>query len=126
DMTREVGIPGGCPIVDSIERARSLGAEAMILGIAPSGGRMPDSWRPDIERALSLGLSIVNGLHDPLLPTYESRLQPKQWIWDIRREPPDAGVAKGLARTLTNQRVLCVGTDMAIGKMTAALELWRA
>jgi uncharacterized NAD-dependent epimerase/dehydratase family protein len=70
-------------------------------------------------------MSLVNGLHDLLGPRY-SNLRPGQWIWDIRVEPPGIGVATGRARDLPNRRLLMIGTDMAIGKMTAGLEIFRA
>ena len=49
--------------------------------------------------------------------------QPGQWIWDVRQEPKGLKVGTGAAKSLPCQRVLMVGTDMAIGKMSAALEL---
>ena len=49
-----------------------------------------------------------------------------QWIWDIRQEPPGLGIAAAAAAGLSNRRLLLVGTDMAIGKMTAGLEIWHA
>ena len=49
-----------------------------------------------------------------------------QWIWDIRQEPKDLGIGTGKARSLSCQRILTVGTDMAVGKMSASLELHRA
>lgn len=112
-----------CPIVSSIDEAKKLGAEALILGIAPPGGHIPDKWLHDIDHAVSLGFSIVNGLHDHLQKRYPNLL-PSQWIWDIRKEPATLSIASGSARTLHNKRVLFVGSDMAIGKMTAALELF--
>jgi uncharacterized NAD-dependent epimerase/dehydratase family protein len=41
------------------------------------------------------------------------------------REPANLDVASGLARTLPCRRVLTVGTDMSIGKMSTSLELHR-
>ncbi|MCS7065605.1 MAG: NAD-dependent epimerase/dehydratase family protein, partial [Fimbriimonadales bacterium] len=49
-----------------------------------------------------------------------------QWIWDIRREPPGLTVGTGAARSLACKRVLTIGTDMAVGKMTVSLEMHRA
>jgi uncharacterized NAD-dependent epimerase/dehydratase family protein len=48
------------------------------------------------------------------------------WIWDVRTEPTGLFSGRGRARGLPARRVLTVGTDMAIGKMTASLELDRA
>ena len=117
-------LPRDCPIVGSLEEARGAGANVLVLGTAPSGGRIPASYYPHMSRAIELGFSIVNGLHNKLAPLYPD-LRPGQWIWDIRAEPEGIGVAVGAAAGLRNQRVLMVGTDMAVGKMTAGLELYR-
>lgn len=119
-----IDTPRDCPVVASVAEAAAMGARALILGIAPSGGLLPEPWREKIDEAVRLGLSIVNGLHDRLAERYTD-LQPEQWIWDIRREPPDLGVGKGRACRLENLRVVMVGTDMANGKMTAGLEIRR-
>src|SRR5579862_1089955 len=96
----------------------------MVLGIAPPGGLIPKEWYEALDEAIAKGLSLVNGLHDILAPRYPN-LKPGQWIWDVRVEPSGLGTASGLAGKLSNQRVLMLGTDMAIGKMTAGLELQR-
>lgn len=116
------GIPHKAPIVASADEARRHGAEALVLGIAPPGGLVPGSWLPTLDRAVSLGLSLVNGLHDKLAPRYP-RLAHGQFVWDVRTEPHGLGVGQGLARLQSNRRVLMVGTDMSVGKMTAGLEL---
>lgn len=116
------GIPRDCPIVATVEEARALGAEVFLLGIAPPGGLIPESWYPYIDRAVELGMSIVNGLHDLLGPRYP-HLAPGQWVWDIRVEPPGLKPGAAQAASLPNRRVLMIGTDMSVGKMTAGLEI---
>ena len=37
-------VPSDVPIVAGIADAIAKGAEALVLGTAPSGGRVPDSW----------------------------------------------------------------------------------
>jgi len=59
-------------------------------------------------------------------PELKPLLREGQWIWDIRQEPPGLKLGSGAARELSCLRVLTVGTDMAIGKMSAAIELHRA
>lgn len=113
------------PIVATVEEARSLGAKVFVLGIAPPGGLVPPEWWGVIDRAVELGLNVVNGLHDLVAPRY-SKLALGQWIWDIRIEPPGLAPARGRARELKARRLLMVGTDMGIGKMTAGLEIVRA
>lgn len=119
------GISSDVPILDSVEACLAAGAEVLVLGIAPSGGLIPEEWHPAIRAAVAGGMSIVNGLHDALGPRFPD-LKPGQYIWDVRQEPNDIGVADGSAAALSNRRVLMVGTDMAVGKMTAGLELQRA
>lgn len=119
------GIQHTAPIVSSLEEALKYGANVLILGIAPSGGRIPNDWIALIEKALQAGMSIVNGLHDLLedrfraLCTFED-----QWIWDVRVPQTSPPIATAQAAHLTNKRILFVGTDMAAGKMTAGLELY--
>ena len=104
-----------------------MGAEVLVLGTAPSGGRVPPEWMAMLAQAVDAGLSIVNGLHDPLNPVFGRKLKPGQWVWDIRTPQGDMpAIATARAATLENIRVLMVGTDMAVGKMTVGLELWRA
>ncbi|MCW5940493.1 MAG: DUF1611 domain-containing protein [Fimbriimonadaceae bacterium] len=119
DLTR---VGRDAPIVATIEDAKGLGAKALVLGIAPLGGRVPEAWLPALDRAAELGLSLVNGLHDHLASRYP-QLEPDQFVWDIRTEPPGLGSGHGLARSLDNRRLLMVGTDMSVGKMTAGLEI---
>jgi uncharacterized NAD-dependent epimerase/dehydratase family protein len=122
------GIAKDIPIVASVEEALAHRPEVLVIGIAPSGGQLPPAWREELGLALRAGLSLVNGLHTPLAedPQFRQWLQPGAWIWDIRREPPNLSVGKALARTLPCKRVLTVGTDMSVGKMSTSLELHRA
>ena len=114
------------PIVGTLNEAIALGAEVLVLGTAPSGGRLPESWKEVILHALDSGMSVVNGLHDKLQPIFSDKLKLDQWIWDLRTpvgDLPQIGGAR--AADLKNTRVLMVGTDMAIGKMTAGLEIYK-
>ncbi|WP_071188396.1 DUF1611 domain-containing protein [Trichormus sp. NMC-1] len=123
------GIKRDVPIVASLTAALQYQPEVLVIGIAPKGGLVPDHYWPDIKDALKAGMSLVNGLHTPLanIPDLNDLLKPGQIIWDVRKEPANLDVASGLARTLPCRRVLTVGTDMAIGKMSTSLELhWAA
>ncbi len=125
DLQSVIGLGREIPIVDRVADAEALGAEVFVLGISPTGGLIPEAFMPTIEEAVSFGMSIVNGLHDRLQPRFQ-HLSGGQWIWDIRVEPPGLGVGTGSCRNLVNRRVLFIGTDMAVGKMTAGLELLAA
>lgn len=115
------------PLVGTLEAARALGARVLVLGTAPSGGRVPPEWMAMLRAAVAGGLSIVNGMHDRLEPVLGGDLRAGQFIWDVRVPQVDMPpIAMGRAAALQNRRVLMVGTDMAIGKMTAGLELTRS
>lgn len=113
------------PIVGDVRAALVYQPEVLLIGIAPSGGQLPPDLLAEIAIAVQAGLSIINGLHTPLKDQFPN-LQSGQEIWDIRQEPPGLTIGKGQARSLSSQRILTVGTDMAIGKMSTSLELYRA
>ncbi len=110
------------PIVADIAECAPLGARALVLGIAPPGGRIPGEWYAMIEHALAEGLLVVNGLHEALSARFP---QSKELIWDVRQEPEGLEPGTGAAGKLSNRRILMIGTDMAVGKMTSGLEIWR-
>jgi uncharacterized NAD-dependent epimerase/dehydratase family protein len=122
DLPSLTGIPRCAPIVRSCREAHDLGAEALVLGVAPPGGRLPEDWWDEVLAALRLGMLVVNPLHSPMATT-EEVLRSGGRVWDVRVEPPNLDTASGRALGLTCKRVLTVGTDMAVGKMTGALEL---
>ncbi|MBU6239372.1 MAG: DUF1611 domain-containing protein [Planctomycetes bacterium] len=124
------GIPlrNQIPIVENAHEALHYAPNTLAIGIAPLGGRLPAEWIQDLNTALLGGLNILNGLHTRLAedPNLKSSLQPGRWIWDIRQEPPGLISGDGSARLLPCKRVLFVGTDMSIGKMSAAIAFHRA
>jgi uncharacterized NAD-dependent epimerase/dehydratase family protein len=113
-----------CPVVEDVAEALLLGGQVLVLGMAPSGGRLTPYMLKEVDRAVEGGLSVINGLHQTLADRY-SKLPLGQWIWDIRKEPENLGIASGRAASLSNRRLLMIGTDMAIGKMTSGIEIWR-
>lgn len=127
DIEEITGIPSDAKIVSTVEDAKNLGANVLILGTAPSGGRIPNDWIQPIEKSIALKMSIVNGLHDYLSPRYQDKLNSKsgQWIWDLRIPQYVPKIATAEAANLNNKRILLVGTDMAVGKMTTGLELYK-
>ena len=125
DLTQ---IPRDVPIVASLADALPYRPTVLAIGIAPSGGALPNAWWQEIKQAVASGLSIVNGLHTPIAtdPELQRMLQPGQWIWDVRQEPGGLTVGSGQAKRLPCLRVLTVGTDMSVGKMSTSLELHNA
>jgi uncharacterized NAD-dependent epimerase/dehydratase family protein len=122
------GIQKQVPIVTALAEAMQYQPNVLLIGIAPSGGALPEAWFADVQQAVEKGLSIVNGLHTPMAthPDLAPALQPDQWIWDVRREPAGLRVGSSMAKSLPCYRVLTVGTDMSIGKMSTSIELHRA
>ncbi|AOX01158.1 hypothetical protein BJP34_18445 [Moorena producens PAL-8-15-08-1] len=125
-LSKLTGIQVNVPIVDSVSAALAYQPDILAIGIAPSGGALPEPWRQEVKVGVEAGLSIINGLHTPMAsdPELQELLQDGQVIWDIRREPKGLGIASAQARSLPCRRILTVGTDMAVGKMSAALELY--
>ncbi|MGE5657796.1 MAG: DUF1611 domain-containing protein [Actinomycetota bacterium] len=119
-------IPKPVPIVASLGEALAYSPDILLIGIAPSGGALPPEWLEEIEQAVTAGLSIVNGLHTKIAPLIQIPLKANQWIWDVRQEPEKLGaIASAKAAQLSCKRVLTVGTDMSVGKMSTSLELNR-
>ena len=128
DLRAITGIDAHAPIVATTAEAAALGADVLVIAIATSGGVLPPGYREEIISGLTNGMSLVNGLHGvyALDPEFAAAVQPGAFIWDVRREPAGLSSGRGRAAELACRRVLTVGTDMAIGKMTASLELDRA
>lgn len=127
-LSQLTGIDCDAPIVDSVASALVYQPDVLAIGIAPSGGVLPEASRQEVKQAVMAGLSVLNGLHTPMAsdPQLQALLQDGQEIWDIRQEPRGLKVGSGKARTLTAKRILTVGTDMSVGKMSASLELYQA
>ncbi len=115
------------PIVADVDAAKALGATAVLIGIAPSGGRLTATWKQVLVRAMTIGLDVEAGMHtllndDPDLVTaannYGVRLR------DLRSSPKDLSVPRlDMSRKAGIHVVHTVGTDCAIGKMSTGLEL---
>src|SRR5690606_26059537 len=58
-----LGFGGTLPVVEDIQAGLALQPTALLIGIAPTGGRLPLNWRPTILAAIDAGLPIVSGLH---------------------------------------------------------------
>jgi uncharacterized NAD-dependent epimerase/dehydratase family protein len=124
-----LGFGGALPVVGSMREGLALGPTAVLIGIAPQGGRMPAEWRAWLAEALDHGCDLWSGLHtfladDPLLAE-KARANGRK-IFDLRRPPTDLPIASGLAKTVEPLVVLTVGTDCNVGKMTAQLKLTRS
>jgi uncharacterized NAD-dependent epimerase/dehydratase family protein len=103
--------------------------DALLIGIAPTGGRLPDAWRTTILEAINAGLDVLSGLHTFLGDDPEFTAAAREAgveIVDYRRPPERMETAVGRQHLPGKRVILTVGTDCAIGKMSVALEFRRA
>ena len=124
-----LGYGGAVPIVGSLEEAMAFTPDALLVGIAPVGGLLPDAWRAVLVEALGRGLDLWAGLHtfladDPVLAHYAK--ERGRTLVDLRRVPGTLPVASARVRDVAARVTLTVGSDCNVGKMTAAWELVRA
>lgn len=116
------------PIVASVDEAIASGATSLLVGVATHGGTLPTQLRPFVLQAIDAGLEIVNGLHQFFNEDAEFVERARKSgarLWDVRAVgtiPP----FRGAANNVPQQVVLAVGSDCAVGKMTAMLEIERA
>jgi uncharacterized NAD-dependent epimerase/dehydratase family protein len=115
------------PIVATIEEAVERGAQTMLIGIAPTGGRLDDGWRALVLEAIERGLNVEAGLHTILAddPQFAAAAQKAGvTLRDLRLPPADLGVPRGPNRRREGVRVVhSVGSDVAIGKKAVTVEL---
>ena len=121
------------PIVASMTEALDLApeAEALVIGVAPAGGDLPEAWIADIREAMAAGCDVVSGLHVFLSEQPEWRDLADEHdvrIFDVRKPPAEADlrVADGRVDDREADVVLTMGTDCAVGKRSTAFELYRA
>ena len=60
-------IDSDVPIIATLDEAFAKGAQVLVLGTAPSGGRVPKDWMMMLRDAVAAGLSVVNGMHDLMI-----------------------------------------------------------
>jgi uncharacterized NAD-dependent epimerase/dehydratase family protein len=106
------------PIVATVAEAAELGANRLLIGVAPDG------------EAMALGLDIEAGLHSVLTDDPELvalAAQHGRRLIDLRVGPSDLDTPDGPYSRDPSLRVIqSVGSDCAIGKMTVTLELDKA
>ena len=109
------------PIVGTMEEALAYGPTSVLVGLAPAGGRLPQEWLADLGKAAEAGVEVVSGLHQRLAPEF-----PGKKVWDVREPPEGLQTFSGAGFEVDPKVALTVGTDAAVGKMTATLEVARA
>jgi len=128
------GKTNGVPILSGLERqanaAAPIGKAAthLVIGLATDGGRLPDSARRDVARALGMGLNVDSGLHDYISEDPElAQIASAQGVTirDIRRCPDrkDLHFFSGQIEQVRALKIALLGTDSAVGKRTTAWKL---
>src|SRR4051812_36463444 len=112
------------PIVATVGEAVALGANVLVIGVAPFGGALTDEWRAALLEAIGAGLDVEAGLHtvlaeDPELAEAAGAAGVR--LRDLRAAPPGLSVPGGERPDV--RVVHTVGSDCAIGKMSVTLEL---
>ena len=123
------GRPNGIPVYRDLESAlETLGEGAVgyfVIGLAPDGGRLPDSARQAIGQALQHGMNVDSGLHDFLYKDpglVRLAQQNGCTLRDIRRTPERETLHffSGKIEKVRSLKVAVLGTDSAVGKRTTA------
>ncbi len=122
-------LPGHpAPIVATLAEALALTPrpDSLLIGIAPTGGKLPVAWRAIILGAIAAGLDVLSGLHtflgdDPEFAAAAAAHGTR--IVDYRRPPDRMETSVGRLHGPGKRVLVTVGTDCAIGKMSVALSL---
>jgi uncharacterized NAD-dependent epimerase/dehydratase family protein len=121
-----LSVGGKTPIVAKLSDAPT--ANTLLIGIAPSGGRIPPAWKSIIHDALTRGMDVVSGLHEFIADNPEFAAAAKKsgaTITDVRKnDEGDVSHRKGIREECL--RIHTVGQDCSIGKMLVAVELTNA
>jgi uncharacterized NAD-dependent epimerase/dehydratase family protein len=118
-----LGVGGALPVVGSL--ADAPGANTLLLGIAPPGGKIPPTWRAIILDAIGRKMTIWAGLHDFLTndPEFVAAAQTHGvQLIDVRKNN-ERGIARRVGLRDDCLRVHTVGHDCSIGKMVASVEI---
>lgn len=118
------GVGGSTPVVASLD---GLDADAVFLGTAVAGGKLPESWRSIILAALARGIDVVSGMHDFLSEDPEFSLAAKRndcCLIDVRRNNENV-TSTGEGFRSGCLRIHTVGQDCSLGKMVVSLEVQR-
>ncbi len=120
-----LGVGGSLPIVGKLADAPP--ANTLLIGIAPSGGKLPAAWRAILLEAIDRGMNLVSGLHDFLSNDPEIAAAAAKRgveIHDVRKNN-ERDVANRLNLREDCLRILTIGQDCSVGKMLASVEIAR-
>lgn len=118
-----LGVGGDVPVIGSLDQA--AGANTLLIGIAPPGGRLPAAMRRVVFEAISRGWTIESGLHeflseDPEIAAAAAKHGAK--LRDVRQND-ERDVANRAGIDERCLRIHTVGNDCCVGKMVVAIEV---
>lgn len=114
---------GSTPIIARLDEAP--GANTLVMGIAPPGGRIPEAWRAVLFEAIDRGMDLLSGLHDFLSDDPELAAAAQRRgirIIDVRKNN-FRQIARRQGLNPNCLRVHTVGHDCSVGKMVVSLEV---
>lgn len=118
------GVGDNIPVVASLD---NIEPDALFLGTAVAGGKLPEAWRSIILDAIDRGLDVVSGNHEFLNDDPEFREHAESsgsQLIDIRRNnEKSTSTAQPFRKGCF--RVHTVGQDCSLGKMVVSLEVQR-
>lgn len=126
DLESVIGWGCGIPVVGDWAAAMAYRPDALVIGVAPMGGRLDSDLRQVVCAAIGAGVPVISGLHTLLRDDAELADQAHRHgvaLYDVRDPGNFDQVSTAKARSLPVKRVLTVGVDCALGKMLTALEL---
>ena len=116
-------------IVKSVRDALAYEPRTLLVGVATDGGAIAPALRRPILDAIDAGLNVVSGLHELINEDAEIADRARHngvRLVDVRVPPAHIPLFSGAAYQERRPIVLGVGSDCAVGKMTAMLEIERA
>ena len=126
DTKRAGASEDGVPVVGTVDEGMRYEPNTALVGVVTQGGHFPGDWQDLLKSSVRQGLDVENGLHVrlhdiPGLP--ELARERGVELRDLREPPGDLSTATGANLEVDATIVLTVGSDCAIGKMTATCEL---
>lgn len=118
-----LGVGGSIPVIDKLSAAPT--ANTLLIGIAPSGGKLPAAWRKTLLEAIDRGMNLVSGLHDFLSNDPEiaaAAAKKGVEIHDVRKNN-ERDVSNRIGLREDCLRIHTVGQDCSVGKMLTSVEL---
>jgi D-glutamate N-acetyltransferase len=120
------GVGGNIPVIRSLKEA--TGADTLVVGVAPAGGKLPPDFKATILEGLARRMTVISGLHEFL--THDPQIAAAASLHGARlvdvRSNNERDVAHRQGIDERCLRIHTVGHDCNVGKMVVSLELTRA